>query len=216
MYKLTTETKISQSISEQTFIDFKKCFDCFQLALQVRNIQGFQGYGIPRDEDIETVGFGLMFHAENEFFILTLTKISTGNEVKVKNPFLKTYNGRMENLIHFILTEGGREFLSLNASLLPIQNPDAGLIRFFHCKNQVVGIVERSNQFEIVFSRHFETFGEAISEIETHFGSSDFEPEPDVKKYLTPEALIQIASIFAISIPAIALLIFSIFLAWKQ
>jgi hypothetical protein len=216
MYKITTETKINHSISEQTFIDFKKCFECFQISIKVRNIEHFQGYGIPRDEDIESLGFGLMFHAENKDFILTLTKIATGKEMKVKNPFLRTYNGRMENLIHFILTEGAREFLTLNARILPIDNPEAGFVRFFHLNNQVVGIVERSNQFEIVFSRHFETFGEAIAEIEKHFGSSDFEPESEVKKFLTSEQFLQILSLAAISIPAIILLIFSIFLVWKQ
>jgi hypothetical protein len=64
--------------------------------------------------------------------------------------------------------------------------------------------------FEIVFSRHFETFGEAIAEIEKHFGSSDFEPESEVKNFLTSQQFLQILSLAAISIPAIILLIFSI------
>jgi hypothetical protein len=214
MYKLQIEQKHNGSTSEQTFIDFKKCFESFQVEMKIRNIEKFEGFGIPKDEDIENIGFGLLFHAEGQHQSVSILKTATGKEFKTKNPFLRTYNGRMENLIHFIYTEGGREFLSLNARHLPLDNPDAGLVRFFHMNNQVVGVLERSNQFEIVFSRHFETFGEAISEIEKHFSSSDLEPE--VKNYLTPEFFIQILPIIAVSIPAIAVLILSIFLAWKQ
>jgi hypothetical protein len=55
------------------------------------------------DCDIETIGFGLMFHAENEWMDLTLTKTATGNECGSK--FLKSINDSMENDLMKFLNE---------------------------------------------------------------------------------------------------------------
>jgi hypothetical protein len=215
MYKLQIEQKINGSLSERTFVDFKKCFESFQIELQIRDIEKFDGFGIPRDEDIENVGFGLLFHGEGKHQSVSILKTATGKEFKTKNPFLRTYNGRMENLIHFIYTEGGREFLSINIRETPRSNEDAGLVKFYHMNNQVVGIVERSSQFEIVFSRHFETFGEAISAIEEHFAADDTRPEQErVQK--TIDTILQITKIVALGLPAIIFFTYLLFIAWKQ
>jgi hypothetical protein len=174
MYKLQIENNLTGSLTERTFLEFSKCFEVFQIELRIRDIQKFDGFGIPRDEDIEEVGFGLMFHANGRFTNISILKTATGNELKIKNPFLKNYNGQFEALVNFMLNNGGREFLSFNVQF---ENSDAGLVKFFESSNQVVGIVERKQQFEVVFSQHFETFGEAISAIETHFKSDDFSKE---------------------------------------
>jgi hypothetical protein len=215
MYKLQIEQKHDGSLSERTFIDFKKCFESFQIELRIRDIEKFSGFGIPRDEDIEDIGFGLLFHGEGKFQSVSILKTATGKEVNRKNPFLRTYNGRMENLIHFIYTEGGREFLSINIRETPFTNPDGGLVKFFHMNNQVVGIVERSGQFEIVFSRHFETFGEAISAIEKHFAADDTCPEEErVQK--TIDTILQLTTIVAFGLPSIVFFTYLLFIAWKQ
>jgi hypothetical protein len=174
MYKLQIENTLSGSLTEKTFLEFSKCFEVFQIELRIREIQKFDGFGIPRDEDIEDVGFGLMFYANGRFANISILKTATGNELKIKNPFLKNYNKHTESLIHFMLNNGAREFLSLNVQF---EYSDAGLVRFFECSNQVVGIVERKQQFEVVFSQHFETFGEAVTAIEKHFNSDDTNPD---------------------------------------
>ena len=215
MYKLTIDNKTTQSSSSRTFVDFKKCFNSFQVELQIRSIEKFDGFGIPSDDDIDAIGFALMFHGENKFFNVSILKTATGKEVKVKNPFLRTYNGRMENLIHFIYTEGGREFLSINIRETPRSNEDAGLVKFFQMNNQVVGIVERSSQFEIVFSKHFETFGEAITAIEKHFAADDTVPD-SIKVQNTIESILYLTTIVSLGLPSIAFFTYLLFLAWNK
>lgn len=215
MYKLQIEQKINGSLTERTFLDFKKCFESFQNELLIRDIEKFSGFGIPRDEDIEHIGFGLLFHGEGKHQTVSILKTATGKEFKSKNPFLRTYNGRMENLINFIYTEGGREFLSINLRETPFGNDESGLVKFYQMNNQVVGIVERSTEFEIVFSRHFETFGEAISAIEKHFAADDTRPEQErVQK--TIDTILQLTTIVAFGLPSIFFFTYLLFVAWKQ
>ena len=121
----------------------------------------------------------------------------------------------MENLINFIYTEGGREFLSINLRETPFGNDESGLVKFYQMNNQVVGIVERSTEFEIVFSRHFETFGEAISAIEKHFAADDTRPEQErVQK--TIDTILQLTTIVAFGLPSIFFFTYLLFVAWKQ
>jgi hypothetical protein len=103
MYKITRESKNGSSTTVTTNLKFVDAFDEFIELMNIHCIERFSSFGIPLDCDIETIGFGLMFHAENEWMDLTLTKTATGNECGSK--FLKSINDSMENDLMKFLNE---------------------------------------------------------------------------------------------------------------
>jgi hypothetical protein len=213
MYKIQIENEFG-SLTERSFVDFKKCFEYFNIELKIRNIRKFEGFGVPKDEDIEEIGFGLMFYASNEKYQISLLKTATGKEIRSKNPFLRSYNGRMEKMIHFIITEGGREFMTLEIDSNQKESIAGGVVRFFEKNNQVIGILENKNEFEIVFSKSFETFGEAITAIEKHFAEDESLPE-ECKIEKTINSIITLTAIFSVGLPSIYFFSYLISLLWK-
>jgi hypothetical protein len=95
MYKVTRESKNGKNTSFSTHIKFNDAFDEFIDLMNIHFIERFDSFGIPSDADIKHIGFGLMFHAQNDWMDLTLTKTSTGDEFG--SGFIKSINDSMEN-----------------------------------------------------------------------------------------------------------------------
>lgn len=103
MYKLTRETKNGMNTSISTHLHFNDAFDSFIELMNIHEICRFNSFGIPLDSDIKHIGFGLMFHAENEWIDITLTKTSTGDEFG--SGFIKRMNNRLERDVMKFLNE---------------------------------------------------------------------------------------------------------------
>jgi hypothetical protein len=74
MYTLTRESKNGLSFTKINFANFNDAFSEFMKYMQLHEIKCFESFGIPNDSDVQCIGFGLMFYAQNKYVEISLTK----------------------------------------------------------------------------------------------------------------------------------------------